>query len=152
VSHRLESTQPQLLIEIFLRPFAHEHQNVDDRRQQRSARLYKTNIPTLLAFHPSRSHRQVNTTYLHITEPIKIHIIRKLLLNCPRSRTTRPSPQIITLPILILLPPVHPRRYTPDNQIAQHNDPAESRSHVACYVRFVDAKLVGKYCAEIKND
>jgi hypothetical protein len=113
---------------------------------------YQLTLYQLVSFSFVPEHCQKDTTYLHITKPIKIHIVRKLLLNRPRRRTTRPSPQIITLPILIFLAPVHSRRHTPDDQIAQHDDPAKHRGHIARYIRLVDAKLVGKDGAEVEYD
>lgn len=91
------------------------------------------------------------TTYLDITKLIKVHFARKLLLNRPRARTTRPPPQIIAPPILILLGAIQAGRHTPDDQIPNHDNPAKRGRNIARGVRLVDAKLVAEDGGEVEQ-
>lgn len=91
-------------------------------------------------------------TYLNVAEPIEIHLLGELLLNCLRRWTTRPTPKIITLAILILLRPVQGCRHSPHNQITEHGNPCESRSDRCRLVRFLNAELVAEDDDEVEQD
>jgi hypothetical protein len=141
---RLKPTQPQLPLQILLRSPPPQHHDIDNDRQHRSPHLRQPRIPTctLLSrqfFFPTT---KISHTYLHITKPLKIDLPRKLPLNRPRSRTTRPPPQIITFSVLVFFSSIHARRYTPDYEISEHDNPAKHRGDVARGIRLFDAVSV----------
>jgi hypothetical protein len=85
-----------------LRPPPHIHQRINNNRQQRSPHLHNPRIPTNI---------------LHATKPAKIHILIKLLLNCPRTRTARPAPQIVALAVFVPFTSIQCGCDAPDNQV-----------------------------------
>lgn len=129
-----EHRQP---LQLLLTPLPHKHHDINNHSQQTSANLQQANI---------------KARALHSAVAIKVNLINELLLNRPCSRTARPTPKIITLPMLVLLIAIHSRCDTPHNQIAEHDDPAEYRRDVGSRVRFADTKLVAEDRAKVQDN
>jgi len=143
--HPLKPINLQLMLQHLLTLLPPQHQHINHNRQQRTPRLHQPNIPTntlshSLAYKPT--HQMRTSTYLHITKPPIIHLAPKLPLNRPRPRTTRPPPQIIALPPLILLPTIQPRSNTPHHRIPRHDHPAKRTRHITRDIRFRGAEFV----------
>jgi hypothetical protein len=96
-------------------------------------------IDYALSVHPYISISDPGSTHLHITKPVEIDLLRKLLLDRPRSRTARPTPQIIAFPVLVLLRAVQARSHNPDDKIANHDYPCKHRRDDGCPICMPDA-------------
>ena len=110
----LRKTHHRQPLHLPLTPLPPDNQHIDPNRQRTSRNLRQP-------YKPTRT--------LHIAIHIKIHFMRKLDLNRPRRRTTRPPPKIIALAALVLLDPIHGCRDTPHDQITEHDSPREQRGH-----------------------